>query len=768
MRKFFKIVSFPFYLIILFSLAGCSNLRHLEEGQKLYTGSEVDIQSDEKIQEKEEITDEIQRILRPKPNEKFLYLRYRLWFYNITGDPPKWALSKWMKNTIGRPPVLYQDFDAQNSLQLIENRLFNMGFFDAEVDFEPILKKKKAKVRFEVSLNPAFQIRNFTVADNDNPLTELINASMENTLLKNGNRYSLQTLKNERERISKVVRDEGYFFFHPDFLLFRADTNANSRIVDIRLVMKPDIPEKAGRKYKIGQIYVFTDHTIRSDDPSTANDTIVTDKDLIMIGSDAVKPATLERAVFFEKDQLYNTRDHDLTLNHITGLGVFKFVNIRFTEREKSDGDNLLDVRIMVTPMEKKTLSLEVSGVSKSTNFAGPAVNASFSNKNFLGGAENFSLNLNGAYEFLPGNAQVTSTEAGIESELTIPRFLSPVTFPSISHQFIPKTHIGLSLNYLSRTDAFSLSSANARFGYNWHLNRLTRHRLNLFTFSIFSLGNVSTEYDRIFTNQQLLRRGLFEQFIFGSDYAFYYNSQVLEGKKHNFYFNYNIDVSGNVLYAISEAFSLPRSDDGDYILAGSKFAQYSKTDFDFRHYLDMGHGQKLVTRLITGVAVPYGNSGSLPYVKLFTIGGSNSIRAFQPRGLGPGSYASSDSLQSTFDIYRSGEIKLEMNMEYRYEFNNILKGALFVDAGNIWNFSENENTPGGKWDGNDFYNQIAIGTGVGLRFDFTFFILRLDLAFPIAIPYNESASYLESPRFLDSQWRNQNLILNLAIGYPF
>ncbi|MFP4287687.1 MAG: BamA/TamA family outer membrane protein [Bacteroidales bacterium] len=768
MRKLLKIISSSFYLAILLFLSGCSNLRYLDEGQKLYTGSEIVIESEEKIKEKEDIENELQNILRPKPNEKFLYWRYRLWFYNITGDPPKWALSKWLKNTIGRPPVLYQDFDKENSIQLIENRLFNMGFFDATVDFESLEKEKKAKAKFGVNLKPAYQIRNINVVDNDNSLLELISKSMENSLLQNGEQYKLQTLKDERERISKVVRDEGYFFFHPDFLLFRADTNSRIRVVDIRLVLKPNMPPKANQKYKINNIYIDTDQIIRSETQSSEIDTTITDEGLIRLGEGIIKPTPLERAIFFEKDKIYNTRDHDLTLNHLTGLGVYKFVNIRFSENENQDENNLLDVSIRLTPIEKKTFSMEVSGVSKSNNFAGPGLNASFNNKNFLGGAENFSLSLTGAYEFLPGNPGVTSAEAGIDSELTIPRFVAPFIPASVSTQYIPRTHIGFSLNYLSRTDAFSLSSANARFGYNWNLNRLTRHRLTPFTFSIFSLGNVSAEYDQIFNNQQLLRRGLFEQFIFGSEYSFFYNSQVLQHKKHNFYFNYNIDLSGNLLYGISETFSLPKTDDNDYAFAGNKFAQYSKTDFDFRHYLDMGHGQKLVSRIIAGIAIPYGNSASLPYVKLFTIGGSNSIRAFQPRGLGPGTYESPDSLQSTFDIYRAGEIKLEMNMEYRYEFNNILKGALFVDAGNIWNIRENENSPGGKWDGNDFYNQIALGTGAGLRFDFTFFILRLDLAFPLAIPYSDSDSFLESPRFSDSKWRNQNLILNLAIGYPF
>ncbi len=756
---------------LLFSLGSCSAVRYLDEGQKLYTGSKINIESEEKVEDKREVVSELNRVIRPRPNERVMWWRYRVWFYNVAGEDPQGRLRKWMKNRIGREPVLWSDFDGERTVRLLENRLFNMGYFDAVVNFEPIEKEKKASAEFHVNLPLPFRITDVLPLDDSREVAEFINSSMENTLLSEGQIYRLSRLRKERERISKHVRDEGFFFFNPDFIIFRADTTVGNRNVKLALALNRATPPNAFQPYAIRNTVINANHTLETDSTREPSDTISLDNNVWIINNNNLfKPATLERAVFFEHEKLYNTSDHDVTLNHLMGLGVFKFVNLRFSEVNEGDTP-MLDLQVQLTPMEKKNLGIEIRGVSKSTGFIGPGLTLSFSNRNFLGGAEHFSINLDGAYEVLMGgrDRSATSLEAGISSELTIPRFVVPFGLSGINPMYLPRTKIALNFNYLSRTDAFSVTSFRSQFGYEWRQSVTSNYRFFPLVFNVFSLGTISEQYEEFFSREVLFRRGLFEQFLLGSEFSFSWNTQLRGQQKHAWYFNYNLDLSGNLAYLLLDGLSLGKEgDEGDYEIINRSFSQYSKTDFDIRYYLDLGRGQRLVSRFAAGAGIAYGNSTTLPYVKLFTTGGSNSIRAFHPRSLGPGSYNTPDSLAGTFDIYRSGDMKLEINLEYRFDLTNIIKGAVFADAGNIWNLKEQENVPGGKFDSSEFLSQIALGTGAGLRFDFTFFILRLDLAFPLAIPYDDSPQFFQSIQPFDRQWRRDNLILNLAIGYPF
>ena len=769
--RLFTISKWLVLSLIMLASGSCSSTRYLDEGQKLYTGFKINIESEENVEDKGELVSELKRVVRPQPNERVLWWRYRVWFYNIAGEDPQGALRKWMKNRIGREPVLWSDFDGDRSVRLLENRLFNMGYFDAAVNFEPIEKEKKASVEFHVDLPIPFRITEVLPLDDDREISDFINNSMENSLLGEGQIYRLSRLREERERISKHVRDEGFFFFNPGFVVFRADTTIGNREVKLALSLSQTMPQNAFQPYTIRNTIINANHTLETDASRQPSDTISLENNIWLINNnDLFKPATLDRAVFFENDKLYTTHDHDRTLNHLMGLGVFKFVNLRFSEVNTEDIP-MLDVQVQLTPMEKKNLGIEIRGVSKSTGFIGPGLTLSFSNRNFLGGAEHFSINLDGAYEVLIGGRDrgANSLEAGISSELTIPRFVAPFGLSNINPMYLPRTKISLNYNFLSRTDAFSVTSFRSQFGYEWRQSITSNYRLFPLVFNIFSLGSIAEQYEEFFSREVLFRRGLFEQFLLGSEFSYYWNTQLRGQQKHAWYINYNLDLSGNIAYLLLHGLGLGQeSQDRDYEIFNKSFSQYTKTDFDIRYYLDLGHGQRMVSRFATGIGIPYGNSTTLPYVKLFTTGGSNSIRAFHPRALGPGTYNSPDTLVGSFDLYRSGDIKLELNLEYRFELTNIIKGAVFADAGNIWNLRDRENAPGGKFEKDEFLNQIALGTGFGLRFDFTFFVLRLDLAFPLAVPYDDSPGYFQPFDPFKRSWLSDNLLLNLAIGYPF
>jgi outer membrane protein insertion porin family len=756
--------------LLLMGVSSCSNLKYLEEGQRLYTGSKIKIRVEEgRVPNRNEVHTELDAVLRPKPNERFLTFRTRLWFYNVAGENPRGPVRAWIKNTLGRPPVLWEQFDIERGATLMENRLFNMGFFDARIEYEPHIRERTASAEYRVYLKPGFIITELLPVNEESPVAAEINNSLQVSLVKPGRVYRLDHLREERERIATVLRDQGYFYFHPDFLLFRADTTAGHREVQLSLAIKENIPLVAVRQYRIRDIIVDANHTLGLGQQQQITDSVRSKQGMLIINNQrAYKKATLDRAIFFKQGELYNTHDHDLSINHLMGLGIFKFVNIRFTEVLERD-TAWLDAHVLLNPMLIKTLGTEVRGVSKTNDFAGPGFNISFTHRNLLRGAEKFSINVDGSYEVLIGhNTSATNRELGITSEFTIPRFVG-LGFLKYSPRYLPETRITFGINYLSRTDAFSLYSFRNTFGYHWNQSITTRHRFNPFVFHFFNLGTISPEYRQFFSREVLLRRGMFEQFLFGSEYSYFFNSQLRRDRRNDWFFNYNVDLSGNLLYLFTHVAGLGTPDEnGTYGIFDQPYSQYAKTDFDVRYYFRINNRSRLASRFVAGIGVPYGNSDILPYVKLFVIGGSNSIRAFQPRSLGPGIYQSPDTLASAFDIYQSGEIKLEFNLEYRHEFTSIVKGALFIDAGNIWNIHERVGAVGGQFRTQDFLSQVAMGTGFGFRFDFTFFLLRLDLAFPLAVPYDASERYFQPFRPQTGDWRRQNLVFNLAIGYPF
>ncbi len=779
---FFKDIAYTgriFLLLIIpaaFLTTGCSNLRYLEDDQSLYTGSRVKLESREPIKNEREIIREAEGVIRPGPNSRFLFWRPRLWLYNIGGEVSLWNIGDWLQNEAGRPPVLIQDFNIQRVAELIENRIFNMGHFDASVDYSLRERRKKTEVDFNVRLRPAYRIRNITLLEENKPIAKEINLSMKETILHSGDIFRLDILKKERERIDGYLKGKGYYYFYPDYILFRADSTAGTREVDLHLSILEDAPPRALVSYKIRNIIIETGRTGQRDkETGTAEKVQISDGIFTRPDRDILKPQTMLRAIFLEKDRAYNYEDHLLTISHLMSMRVFRFVNIRFDrvqDRENNNpANNYLDARIILTPREQMALSAELKGVSKSNNFAGPGFTTSFSNRNLRGGAENLTVQLNGAFETLTSQRGINMYEAGILSELSIHRLVIPFDIVRIRPRFTPRTRMSVSFNYLNRTDAFSLSTIRSEFGYVLNPYISTQLRFTPFAFNAFFLGTIAEEFGEEFPRELLIRRGLFEQFMLGSEYSYTYNSKLTENSNHNWFINLNLDLAGNMPWLFLHNLGLGSLDDkGEYTILSQGFSQFTKILTEIRYSIETGNTGTIATRLIAGIGVPYGNSEFLPYTKQFITGGSHSIRAFHPRTLGPGTYSPVDRDGTVLNIYQGGEIKLEMNLEYRFDISSIFKGAVFADAGNIWNLREQEEVPGGKFRSPDFLKQVALGTGIGLRLDFNFFLLRLDLAFPLADPrtLHETGSYFGPVRPFDSSWRRDNLILNLAIGYPF
>lgn len=770
-----KTFAIPALLILLLGVNACSISKFIPEGERLYSGAKIETEVGEDANASNNlnvIEAELNTLVRPQPNTQVLGIRFGLYYhYKAQQDKPGF-LNKWLNKKFGEEPVYFSEVNPLRVEELVLNRLDNRGFFYSKVTSEIDSTENYAGVTYKTVLSQPYTLEKFELEKDSLPIYAEIENVLSETKIKKGDRFDLELMKFERERIDVALKQRGYYNFNSDFLIFEADTNRyDNKKFDLFLRLKKNTPRKSTIPYKIDSITVYPNYSITTDSlltkPVTINGIDFIQKDTFF------KPRLLESYILFEEGQKYDAQTARLTSNRLSALGSYKFVNIRFNERDSiaKDGDiGALDADIFLSPLNRRAIRAELQAVTKSNGFAGPGVSVTYSNRNLFKGGETLSITGNFAYEAqLSGgkDSGLSSIAGGLKADLTIPR-LVPFS-PSRFKYAVPKTKIGLGVDFLNRSKLYSLTSLNTSFGYTWNANEFVYHELNPISVNYVNLANTTSEFEAILDNNPFLRQSFEQQFIAGLNYTFTYNELVDEDKNRPIFFSANFDIAGNTLSLFS----------GDKeSIFGLEYAQYAKLDVDFRYYLKWGKEQALIARTFAGWGIPYGNSSTLPFVKQFFAGGPYSVRAFQIRSLGPGTFTSvGDSTNSFFD--QSGNLRLEANLEYRFPIWSYLKGAVFADAGNVWltynpEISDDETPEGvafnqrlqdeGKF-GKDWTKELGIGVGFGLRVDIQSFVIRLDLASPLQVPYLPEGQRLRTP-FLDGG--DDNLIFNFAIGYPF
>jgi outer membrane protein insertion porin family len=784
---FWKVKKYSFFLIWLLSFAGCSTTQYLKEGESFYNGAKIKFQTNgHRVGRKKILEKEMLEYITPKPNGKFFGSRPAVWFYFKTKPPKKKkGLRNLLKNKIGKPPVLLTDVIPDRTAKKLNGYLYNEGYFKSDVNSSVVTKGKESTVVYTVDLERPFIVGKINYPEpKDSVYAMVVRALKEKSLLREGQRYQLGRLQAEQQRIETELKDKGFFYFDDRYLLFKADSTVGDRKVDLDLVVEPGMPQKARVIYWINDIniyprYAFSNDTLTSLEADT----------LQQVGHfkfrqklKNFRPEILTDLINLQPGEHYSREAQDLTLTHLLGLGTFKFVNIRF-EPVQLDS-SLLDVNIYLTPLKKKSIRAETQAVSKSNNFVGPGVSVTYTNRNFLKGAELFQVKLNTSYEVQFSRQSVrplNSFEVGVETSLTVPRFILPIPLDFSLKRYLPKTQFKIAYNLQSRVGYFRLNSFNFGYGYNWRETAAKTHELFPIDITYVKTDQTSPEFRALILQNSLLAKSFENQFIVGSRYSYTLNTQLKEPqvdeyqrkkiKEHSFFFNGAVEVAGNLLHAVQMKVEKPQED--PFTLFGSPYSQYSRLELDLRYYWQPDAKNKIATRLAIGTGYAYGNSETMPYIKQFAIGGSTSIRAFPARSIGPGTYNARpvNAYRSrTLFIDQRGDIKLEGNIEYRFDIIKSLKGAVFTDAGNIWLRTDEPTRPGGKFDKNTFLNQLAVGTGAGMRYDFGFFVLRLDIAFPIRKPYLPKGEQwvFDEINFGSRTWRRNNLIFNIAIGYPF
>ena len=759
-----------FLMIIMILNASCNLTKLVPKGDALYTGATIKIK-DSTIsgKEKKNIIDQTKGLPRPLPNSRFLGIPFKLIFYNLAGDTSKHNFIRKFLRKAGQPPVLLSNVNLDYNVKLLKNYLENTGYFQTEDSGDTIVKRKKGHAYYTLTPGPVYSFGKIQYETDSSSLGNTIRAAKKGAILNPGDPFNLEVIKGERSRIDAILKEKGYYYFSPDYLLLDADSTIGNHKVNIYLNVKPNTPSLAKKPFIIDNVYIYPDYRLNAKNADTLNQDKYLYKGYYIIDpKNKFKPQLFPGVMRFDSGDVYNRTDHNLTLSRLINLGVFKFVKNRFenSPEDKSDTGRL-NTYYYLTPLPKKSIRGEISGNTTSNNYVGSLFTLTFSNRNTFRGAEllNVHANVGSEVQYNVDQSGFNTYTLGGGVTFTIPKFIVPFFKLNTTNAFVPKTKIDLSYDLLNRRKLYTLNSFNAQLGYEWKPNVRVTEQFNPFAINYVKALNVTQEYLDSIKDNPILKHAIDTQFVLGSNYSFTIDPFVNNSNGTGLYFNGLADISGNLSGLLIPEDPVTKQKR----IFNAPISQYIKAQADVRYYWEINTKTRLANRVIFGFGYPYGNSQQLPYIKQFYIGGNNSIRAFRSRSVGPGTYRDPNADSSTFFPDQSGDIKLEMNTEFRYKFNNIIEGAFFIDAGNIWLYRKDTLEPGGVFT-KDFMNQLAVGTGVGLRLNLSILLLRIDLGMPVREPWLPAGQrwIINQIDFGNKEWRRQNLVLNLAIGYPF
>ncbi|MGV3636841.1 MAG: BamA/TamA family outer membrane protein [Flavobacteriales bacterium] len=764
MRKMLRLIR-PVVLASL--LPACTGLKYATEERPLFTGFEVEFSSAPEADERAARI-ELEGVVTPDPNESVLGLRPLVALYNMTGEPRRKGkgLRHTLKYKIATAPVYIDQVPLADIDAALVNRMNNRGYFSATANHEVIRSGRRATVTFTVVPGRVHRMRTIgygdtTLAEVD-PLHARITRSAQSSTLRAGEPYHLATLVAERERVAVQLRNAGFYRMNADLLEFAADTAVGDHEVDLRLRVKSEVGSDERMRYVIGDVFVHGDH----DDVLPPSDTVHVDSLHYINYLGMYRPHTITRGVFLRPGGFFSQRRLDATRQYLSGYGVFSTVAVDLVEDTVMRGLLRADVRL--SPQERFSLFNELNAISKSNNFAGPGVKIGWKDRDLFRGAEVFTTDLNGRFETqVAGAGKGTSAyEIGAKASLSIPRLLFLGRLKQ-ARSYVPTTRMDIAYGLFRRLGLYGLESANLGYSYVWRQNRWVWHDVRLPEVSFNNLYYTSAEFDAFLGQNPSIRRSFEEQFIVGLGYTYTRSNQRGRNDRSWWLVSLGADEAGFLLASVFRASEGPSDAEG-YRLFGERFAQYVRYRMEGRWFQAVGTGDgQIAARVLASAAHPYGNSSTVPYVKQFFSGGTNSLRAFRARSVGPGTYTPGTSSDAAvFLVDQVGDIKFEVNLEYRFPISGIVKGALFSDAGNVWLQDDDPQRPGGEFRWNRALSELAVGAGFGLRIDPEVIVIRFDLATPLRrteLPAGDRWVFDDQrPRLMD------NLVLNIAIGYPF
>ncbi len=767
-------------LSIILLMAGCNPTKYVPEGEVLLSRNVLVIGKSEEALTSGISKTAMKPYIKQLPNKRIFGSRFHLGLFNLSDiEKERWPHG-WLRK-IGEEPVIFDSISATRSKAQIESYLGSKGYFNAEVEETAAIDKKEAEVFYMITPGTPYTIRDIMYEIEDSLLFGLVMVDTANCTVERGMVYDVDLLQKERQRLERFIRDVGFYAFSTEDIFFRVDSSLASGKVDVHYVVarktaldtEGKVVSTSHRMYWVRDVYVYPEfeprEALRGGEQYAGSFDTVYFKGVYFItppGRQLVKPEVIKQAVYVIPGSLFSVTNAEQTQSHLAELKNHRLVNVAYTEvgLENSDDSTkgLLDCIIQLTPMVRQSFTVELEGTNSGGNLGG-ALNLIYQNKSLFQGAENFTIKFKGAYETL--TEKVTgfrnSQQYGFESTLRLPKFLMP--FPS-KEAFIrkhdPKTVLQAGYNY-QKMPVYTRTVANMTVGYSWRGNKYTSHMLNPLGIDVVTLPYISPSFKARIDTSSYLAYSYRDVMILGGNYSFIFNNQMIQKAKDYWFIRLGFDAAGNLL-ALGYNLAGAAKEDDTYQLFRQPYAQYVKGEADISYHRRINDASSLVYRVFSGIGWPYGNSRAMPFEEQYFGGGSNDIRAWMVRTLGPGSYAVTD----TSFINQTADLKLEANAEYRFKLFWILEGAMFVDAGNIWTFREDPDRPGAQFKFNRFIDDIAVGAGLGLRFDIKFVLLRADFGLKLRDPQiSDGSKWIPLSRPFNFR---DDLTMVIGIGYPF
>lgn len=744
-----------FSLLCALLVTGCAITKHVPEGDYLYTGN---LFSHSDSIDTDVLSDAEKKVLSRK-NARFIGIPYKLVLYNaITRKASGGLFQKW-----GEPPVLLSQVDTLAMISRLRQQLFAAGYFQSEVHAFPEKTDRKARIHYAVRAGKRHRIGEVTYPRDSTGIIHEIRTTADSSLLHPGDFVRLDLLAKERDRINDVLKNKGYFLFNPEQIAFRADTLSGDRS-DVHLFLKNTSASNTFKTWKIGRIIVHNSDPVTGD--STSHGIRLGEKAIptgAMRKAGGYKTALYRHALLLEEGDLYSKLKHYLSIQRLINLETFQFVKFTFTQHP-GDSANLLATHLYVTPAKRYRVKFEVSAGAKGNNYLGSRLSSSLLNSNLFGGAEKLQLQIQGGGDVQFGGNRLgaNSFNFGGNLSLALPRLLPRFHIDGGLNPTLPETKISISSNYIQVPKLFSVALTGLSLDYHFRSNKKAEHNLTPLDVSTFRLNSASPLFDSALVLVPTLRQTFRSQLLLGSSYRLWVAKTGHPGGWLQGGAGIKVKASGNLLGLILRN---NRGPDGSRELAGLPIAQFLKLEFELRGYVKANAFNTVALRSLLGLGIAHGNSSSLPYTEQFFIGGSNSLRAFRAGTIGPGSFHSTEKVLNNIEY---GDFKIEMNAEWRHSVSSTVKLATFIDAGNVWVRKKDPAKPGA--DISHFLSEFAVGTGLGLRLDFSLMVLRFDFGVPLRKPWYPQGKRWVFNEFdpLGKSWRKQNLVLNIGVGYPF
>lgn len=762
-------------------LASCESSKHVPQGS--YLLDKVNIRLDSAAAGNDELdVTEMQSYLRQLPNHKMLWsIKFRLGFYNMSGkDSTNWW-NRWMRK-LGEPPVIYDPALAEASASQLKQYLANKGYFNARVEIDSVVNERKRKIALSYNLMPEERkiISSVDYEFPDSTIEKIVMADSADFLAFPGRPLDKDLLEAQRTVVTDALRNKGYYNFTKEFVTFVADTTAGSP--DAELLMRVSMPKTQHHspgeiysRYVIRKVTVIADtESLNVDDPvrATSSDSVYFKGIDILYGdSRYLRPSVIAENCFLMPGDMFAQKEVDRTYRAFSRLGILKFISIVFRNAGHIGDEGLLDAYILLTPGKSQTVSVELEGTNSEGDL-GVAVGLTYAHRNLGKGSETFTAKARGSYESLSGNLEGLLhnryMEYSADLALSMPEFKAPIS-RRIRRRIQASTEVNLSLNYQERPE-YTRVISTAGWSYKWvDFRKNNRHTFTPIDINYVYLPASTNDFiNEIAPDNPLLRYSYEDHFIMRMGWNWYHSNKKdptpwQKTLQRNIYtVRFNAEIAGNLLFAISSIFA-HRSDfhQNPYKVFGIHYSQYFKVEADYALLHRFDERNAVAFHAGGGIGVPYGNSEMLPFEKRFYGGGANGVRGWDVRTLGPGAYPGRNSV-SDF-INQCGDIRLELNAEYRAKLFWVIELGAFIDIGNIWTIRDYANQPGGVFRFNKFYEQLAASYGLGLRLDFDYFLLRFDVGMKAHNPaMGERPWPLVSPNW------HRDSSFHFSIGYPF